>query len=193
MDKFIAVSEQARDNLDRDLAATTFGTVDNFITLYNEGLINKSADLVREILPKLIDTYKDVEEKSRMIIFLDPAEVYLNESMELLEPWQLITKIKREVSTAMESGQLNDYDQILFTDKETGYLCKMVEKEDGSRGYVKIGVEKLFYNPEGVEEVFEEYSTTGEGGEGNYSFNVTDFTHLDDSFIQQIHNLIPRR
>lgn len=193
MERFIPVSQQAKEDLDERVRNTPFRSVEEFIALYNDDLINKKASLAKEILQELVSTYKDVEEKSRKIIFLDPAEVYLNESLRALAPWELIVKIKREIQSALDAGTLDsDPSSVLvFTPQATGILCKLVEKEDGSRSFVKIGVEKLFTNPEAIEEIFRKYSTTGEGKDGTYSFKVEDFTSLDDSFIFEIRRLIP--
>lgn len=192
MEKFIAISQQAREDLDHKIGQTSFRTVGEFIALYNDDLINKSAALVKDILGQLVDTYKDVEERSKKIIFLDPAEIYLRESLKELSSWELIVKIKREVQTALESGNLKENDTIVFTPQATGILCKLVEKEDGKKSFVKIGIEKLFNKPEIVEEVFRKYSSTGDGRDGTYSFHVEDFVNIDDSFIEKVHQIIPR-
>lgn len=191
MEKFIVVSQQAKEEFDTEISSTPFKSVEEFINFYNSGIISKRAPLVTELLAGLKVTYKDIEEKSGQIIFLDPAEVYLQEVLEELQPWKLITKIKREVQTALENGKINDSSALVFSPASTGYLCRVERNEEGENLAERIGVEKLFTKPEDVKEVFEKYSSTGEGGDGTYYFYTSDFSSLEDNFIQHIHSLIP--
>lgn len=192
MNQFIPYSEEKAEKLSQQLSGTLFNNVENFVNFYNSGIIAKRSDEIVELTKEVVGTYKNLEEKGGLIVFLSEAEVYLSETFELLTPWTFVVRIKRELSDIKNEGKIKD-DTIIAFSKNTdfGYALKLSKKDDQNI-LTKIGNEKIFTKEHQLSEIFDKFSSIKQSDDENYYFRASDFLNLNDSFITQIHNEIPK-
>lgn len=191
MAQFIPYNQEQAAKLGQDLETTLFGNVSKFIEFYNSGMIAKRSDEVVELVRRVVSTYKNVEEKGGQIIFLSTAEVYLEEINRNLEPWDVIVKIKRELSNAKNENQLSEGDLIVFSKKDQlGYILKVIEK-DGQRTTERVGAEKTFNKIKQIKQIYEKVSSVRQEDAQFFYFRASDFLSLDTGFIEKIYTEIP--
>lgn len=191
MAQFIPYNQEQAAKLGQDLETTLFGNVSKFIEFYNSGMIAKRSDEVVELVRRVVSTYKNVEEKGGQIIFLSTAEVYLEEINRNLEPWDVIVKIKRELSNAKNENQLSEGDLIVFSKKDQlGYILKVIEK-DGQRTTERVGAEKTFNKIKQIKPIYEKVSSVRQEDAQFFYFRASDFLSLDTGFIEKIYTEIP--
>lgn len=191
MTQFIPYNQEESAQLNHELSKTLFNNVENFIQFYNSGMIAKRSDEVTEIVKQVVDTYKNIEEKGGQLIFLSTAEVYLEEIIQNLEPWNYLVKIKREVEEARDEDELNQGTLLAFGKEDNiGYLLKLVDKDD-KRVAERIGAEKIFTRANQIKPIFEKFSSVGQSDGKFYYFRASDFLNLDTGFIEKIYGEIP--
>lgn len=195
------VSEQHEAALEEHLRTTGRGLFESpavFIKLYNSGIINKSNDEVKDTARRIVDTYKNIREQGNDLIFLSEAEVVLDEVKASLEPWYIVTSLKRIVGDLVENGELSAEDEIAFsTRRDIGYLLSVTSthNEDGQpvTELSKISREKLFTRAEQVHPIFngaQKILTNAYEQDDHIVFTVSEVYNVDDSFVLRIHGLL---
>ena len=169
-----------------------FNTPEDFVSLFNSGLINKKAPRVLELVEKITTLYKDVKEVAGELVFVSAEEVYLAEISKNIELWTVVSSIKREVLSAVGEEKLSSEDVLLFNSSSVGQF--LLENEQTGET-VKISREKLFNNFSQIEAIAEKFSTMGiekdEKGISYCRFAVSDFVKIDDSWVKTVHDSVP--
>lgn len=192
MAQFIPYSDEKEAELSEKLNNTLFKNVETFIQFYNSGMIAKRSEEIVELTKNVVETFKNVEEKNNLIVFLSSEEVFLDEIFTLLEPWKYIVKIKRELEENIKNEKVRYEDILVFSKKDSfGYILKVSQK-DGENVLEKIGNEKIFTKEEQISDISEKISTINETNDEYFYFKVSDFLNVDDSFVERIHNEVPK-
>lgn len=192
MAQFIPYSDEKEAELSEKLNNTLFKNVETFIQFYNSGMIAKRSEEIVELTKNVVETFKNVEEKNNLIVFLSSEEVFLDEIFTLLEPWKYIVKIKRELEENIKNEKVRYEDILVFSKKDSfGYILKVSQK-DGENVLEKIGNEKIFTKEEQISDISEKISTINETNDEYFYFKASDFLNVDDSFVERIHNEVPK-
>lgn len=192
MSRFIPVNNEEALLLEEELSKTLFRSVKDFVVFYNSGLINKRSPEVEAYSKKITETYKDVDNKNSSFVFLSESEVLLEESLTLLEPWIALTRLKRLTEEAIEEGTIDANTNLVFTPESVGFVFFENINENGENVLTRIGNVKQFQKQEFILEIFEKYSSTRERDGDIVSFKANDLLNLDDSFIKNVYNAIPK-
>lgn len=189
MAHFIPANQAQADALAQRLQGSLFQTVENFVQYYNSGLINRKFDDVQAILAEVTSAYKDVKEKGGRLTFISEQEVVLAEVMAALAPWDTIAKVKREVTDALRDGTLGTDDYLVIG--ENGALSRYSQEENT---LTPLTNERMFTKNDDITKLLS-FSSLGnqvnEQVEG-YLFAPADITGVDDGFITQLRNIVPR-
>lgn len=191
MVNFISYDAQAANNLNEKLSRTIFRNVEEFVKVYNSGLINKKYDQVVKIVNEITYVYKNVKEVNGHFVFTSEQEVQLEELAQVIAEWTILVKIKREVTQLIERGEITENDSIFFSDEASGYV--LTQNEEGD--LVKTGKDRVSPRTSTLTPLYDKYSTNKESSDveaGVYAFHASDFTKLDDSFISKMSQFAPR-
>lgn len=192
MAKFMPVNEEQAAALNEKLSKTMFRSAADFVNFYNSGLINKNHDDIAKTANEITKTFKNVKDKNRKLVFISEQEVFLDEINNNLAEWSLLTKIKREVEQLVSDNEISADSVILFTPDAIGYIVKESADEEE---YIKLNEEKLFHKMSDIVPVYNKYSTikdADKAAEEVYQFMVYDVTNIDASFINRMHDLLPK-
>lgn len=192
MAKFMPVNEEQATILNEKLSKTMFRSVADFVNFYNSGLINKSHDDIVKTANEITKNFKNVKEKNRKLVFISEQEVFLDEITHSLSEWTLLTKIKREIEQLVSDNEITTDSVILFTPDAIGYIVR--DSEDESE-YIKLNDEKLFHKMSDIVPVYDKYSTiknADKAAEEVYQFMVFDIVNIDATFIDKMHDLLPK-
>lgn len=187
MSHFISRNQNLSNKITEKLGNTFFKDAENFVSAYNSGMVSKNNNEISEIANDLVEAYKDVQIKGNQIIFISKSEIFLSESLEALEPWTILVKIKREVEDAITLNVINENSSIAFTPDAVGYVTYVKHNESGEEVLEKIGIEKTFSRQDLIIPLFDKYSSSENSYDNTYFFKARDFVELDDSFISRIH------
>lgn len=193
MPQYLPVSTEREQNLQDALAGTMFQNVENFIKFYNSGYINSKNPEIKEVLSEITATYKNIKEVGQEIKFIGTKEIYAEELADKLAMWSSITKMKRAVEELIESGELSANDIIAF---KQGSMHKVVvefddEEEVDIRALNKISKESFYGSKQLGEEIAKNFSSKEQKEDGVYEFAVSDILNIDDSFIEEMYQLLP--
>ena len=187
MAKFMPVDDQKAQILHEKLAQTIFKSPDDFVNFYNTDLINKKNKDVIAFVEEILSTYRDVRELGGDLIFVSKQEVHVGELLVGLSNWELLIKIKRELTRLLNDKVLTEDSTIHFPLK-SGHFYSINSAGETTR----LSQERLFSRPEDIIALFEKFSSfTNEGIAEEAKFLVLDFTRRDVSFIDQMRSLLP--
>lgn len=179
------IDDNQSQNLVNRLSQTIFKSPEDFVNYYNSGLINKRHEDVTSIVNELVTTYRNVKEQGGKILFISKNEIYLNELLTTLSDWEPVIKIKRDVRTLINEGVITEDSVIVFPTEHVGHF---VEENSDER----LNNERLFTKYETIQSIYGKVSSyRNDGGVEDVKFIVKDFTRIDDSFIERIHQMLP--
>lgn len=187
MEHFMAVDEATDQALKAKLAGSIFRSPEAFIEFYNTGVINRKHADVIALAKEISETYRNVEERGGKLTFITQQEIFVDELRKALGPWAVIVRVKRDLNHLLADEALTQNDVIVFSPENKGFILKQNENGD----LEKVSSEKLYSSQEEINEVHEQYSSLAASTEGYLLFRVSDFTSLDDSFIDQMRQLLP--
>lgn len=190
MSKFMPINEASAQDLNARLSETIFKSAADFVNFYNSGLINKKNDQVSGIAAEVTSVFKDVKERGGELVFLSQQEVYLNEIIDALTPWEILVKAKREAESLAANGTITGETVLAFSKKQAGFVLMVVDA-DGSRDLVKVGTEKIFTKIDEVDPIFDRLIIDGEKDGDTFYFHAQELLDLDASFISRIREAIP--
>lgn len=188
MTNFMPVDQTKADLLEEKLRNTKlFEGVNHFLGLYNSGMISKKFPLIKELSEDVVSTYKNVKEKSGNLVFISAEEVYIDEILASLKPWELIVKAKRDLSDAVASNKVSEDDIVVLT--ENGTFAATAD-EGGTEPFEG---EKLFNKNDDIAALLElsSYGTDFDAQYDGYLFRVADVTNVDTGFIHRVKEIIP--
>jgi len=207
MSELLTQKPEESAKLQEFLNETVFRSVKEFISAYDEGFINRQNDQVKEIADRIVDIYQNVELKNREFVFVSQSEILTEELLEGLQPWRIITKIKRAIQDSIEENNLNQ-DVVYFSSDHVGYICVSNDNDELER----LSPEKFFTSIKAFYPVYEKLSSyysqypnpeependtlpdftdehESEEIRNAYAFKVEDFIDVDDSFIERMYEI----
>lgn len=187
MPNFMPINEASAQALNDRLSQTIFKSAADFVQFYNSGLINKKNVDVSAIADEVTSVFKDVKERGGDLVFLSQQEVYLNEIMDALTPWEILVKAKREAEVLSERGTVTGETILAFSKKHNGFVLMA----DAEGDLVKVGTEKIFNKIDEVDAIFDRKIIDGERDGDAYLFQAQELLDLDASFISSIREVIP--
>lgn len=187
MEKFIPFDVKQATELNEELSGTLFRSTEDFVTFYNSGLVNKTADDVAEFAAKVDATFKNIKLQGKDLVFISPAEVYIEEISNALLPWQVATKVKRILTNALNEGIINPSSQISLGHS---YVELIMPDEDSPQ---RLSDEKLSLHGKtlGDEMLFTIHKKfSHDKTEGYHTFIASDFLNLNEDFLTEVHGIV---
>lgn len=184
---FMPTDTGRAEALEERLSKTIFRSVSDFLSFYNSGLINRKFDEVKDLAQEITETFKNVKEKSNNLVFISQEEVYLDELLAGLKPWEIIVKAKREVKDAIVEGKIENESLLVLT--ESGTLS--IVKDDGK--IESLGGEKLFNKNDTIGPLLaiSSYGTDFSSEHDGFLFQASDLAELDTTFIHRLKENMP--
>lgn len=181
-------AEQFEERLGRHLL---YRSTDNFMTIYNNNLINKSNDEIEKVAREITDTYKNISLVNRKFIVKSKEEVIAEEFEVLFPHIAFIANLKR-IATDILNDNYPEDTLIVFTEKDQNLVQlfdptseEIIPYEGAER--LRNANKAIASNPFLANNV--ELQPYGEEGEG-ISFKAVDILQLDTSFITDIGELL---
>lgn len=190
----IPISSEKEQEVKDELAKyKMFGTVDQFIAMYNNGILSSGNEIVREVAKLLSEGYKNINVYNSRIIIESPAEVSIKNSQILLSNWQTIAKLKRLALTLLDEGYDPDT-KIVFTQEKQGVpLIEIPNEETGEVqlvGHPAVG--KVISRTSDLannlltRNILKDYANSSDMA----YFNIEDFIDFNDEFIIEIEKML---
>lgn len=187
---FIPVNTEAAQRFEEKLSKNVlFRSTDNFITIYNNNLINKNNDEIDAVAKEIVEVYKNITLSSRLFIVKTKEEVIAEEFEVLFPHISFIATLKRIAGDVLKENYPEDT-KFIFTESDANLvqlydpsIDKVVPYEGSER--LRNVNKAISTNP------FITSNIHMEGfGEDGISFNVIDILQLDTSFISDIGELL---
>lgn len=189
--RLIPINQEAEDQLKTEMKRKIFlDNVEQFINSYNQGLLSKGNDKVKEVGEAIRDTYRNVEYSQRYITVLSEEETALSGIEELIGYWKFIAALKSLATQMVEEGY--DYeDRIIFTEENRGYPL-VIDPMDSTKlnrhtsGRTLAGsFEEVAENPflVDIREIYDDDS-------GMVAFRLSNILSIDASFVLSLYDYI---
>lgn len=187
---FIPVNEEVARQFEEKMGRNLlYRSTDNFITIYNNGLINKSNDEIDNVAKTIVEVYKNISLVNRTF-FVKSEEEVIAEEFEVLFPHiSFIATLKRIASDILSENYPEDT-RLVFTEENKNVVHIYDPTADEVREYE--GAERLRNANEAIAtnpflQAGVELDAHGEDG---ISFKAVDVLKLDTSFINNIGELL---
>ena len=187
---FIPVNEEVARQFEEKMGRNLlYRSTDNFITIYNNGLINKSNDEIDNVAKTIVEVYKNISLVNRTF-FVKSEEEVIAEEFEVLFPHiSFIATLKRIASDILSENYPEDT-RLVFTEENKNIVHIYDPTADEVREYE--GAERLRNANEAIatnpflQAGVELYAH----GEDGISFKAVDVIKLDTAFINNIGELL---
>lgn len=189
--RLIPISEEAENNLKTKMKNKIFlDNVPQFINSYNQGLLARNNDIIKEIGEDIQHTYRNVDYNQRYITILSEEESALTGIEELIKYWKFISALKSLAEQMVEEGHINE-DRIIFTKEQRGYPLTVDPMDESkltrhiSNRTLASSFEEIAENPflVDIREIYDDDS-------GMVAFKIQNILNIDDSFILRLHEFI---
>lgn len=191
---YIPVDREKAEKFEEKLAKNLlYRSTDNFITIYNNNLINKNNDEIDSIAKEITETYKNISLLNRKFIVKSNEEVIAEEFEVLFPHIAFVATLKRIAQDIINDNYPEDT-LMVFTEKDanvvqiydpTSMSEELIPYEGAER--LKNANKAIATNPFLLNNV--EIHPYGEDGEG-IAFRVIDILRIDTSFINDIGELL---
>lgn len=191
---YIPVDREKAEKFEEKLAKNLlYRSTDNFITIYNNNLINKNNDEIDSIAKEITETYKNISLLNRKFIVKSNEEVIAEEFEVLFPHISFVATLKRIAQDIINDNYPEDT-LMVFTEKDanvvqiydpTSMSEELIPYEGAER--LKNANKAIATNPFLLNNV--EIHPYGEDGEG-IAFRVIDILRIDTSFINDIGELL---
>lgn len=191
MSNFMPQNQEKAQALEEKLSESIFRSVKDFVQFYNSGLINKSFGEVKQTAKEVTETFKNVKEKSGQLILISEEEVFIEEIIETLKPWEGIIKGKREIITALKEQKINEETVLVLNDRMS--LEFLTTDEEGEKTLSSLSGERLFVKTDDISSLLEKSSYGQEFNEeyNGYVFLARDIANIDIEFVKNIKEFLP--
>lgn len=181
-------AKQFEEKMGRNLL---YRSTDNFMTIYNNNLINKSNDEIDTIAREITETYKNISLLNRKFIIKSNEEV-ISEEFEVLFPHiAFVATLKRIAQDIIDDNYPEDT-LMVFTEQDVNVVQvydptseELIHYEGAER--LRNANRAISTNPFLINNV--EIHPYGEDGEG-IAFKAIDVLRIDTSFINDIGELL---
>lgn len=116
--ELIAINETAKNQVEELFQSTMFGNVNNFIGMYNSGILNKNFAETKELVDIIRKNYKNVNiVGSRPISIQSQQEFMAQELSQRFKEWSTISRTRRELIESIQNNLLSEEDILYLTTK----------------------------------------------------------------------------
>ena len=191
---YIPVDKEKAEKFEEKMAKNLlYRSTDNFMTIYNNNLINKNNDEIDSIAKEITETYKNISLLNRKFIIKSNEEV-ISEEFEVLFPHIAFVATLKRIAQDIINDNYPEDTLIVFTEKDAN-VVQIYDPTSTSEELINYeGAERLrnankaiASNPFLLSNV--EIYPYGEDGEG-ISFRIIDILRIDTSFISDIGELL---
>lgn len=169
-----------------------FGSIDQFIAMYNGEILNVRTPIVSEMAIKLADSFKNLSIVNNKLVIETKSEVAARNSIVLLKNWEVVSKLKRLATTLIDESYDPDT-KIVFSKTAPGRpLIEILDAEGEIKLVNHWSVGKITNsNADLANNLFTRNIVKTYDNEGLESyFNIEDLIDVDDTFLQEVETLI---
>lgn len=191
---YIPVDKEKAEKFEEKMAKNLlYRSTDNFMTIYNNNLINKNNDEIDSIAKEITETYKNISLLNRKFIIKSNEEVIAEEFEVLFPHIAFVATLKRIAQDIINDNYPEDT-LMVFTEKDANVVQiydpdsmdeELIPYEGAER--LKNANKAIATNPFLLNNV--EIHPYGEDGEG-IAFRAIDILRVDTSFINDIGELL---
>lgn len=194
---YILVNEQAGEQVKAAIEKQRiFGSVDQFILLYNEEVINTKKKEIKDIASLIEKSYSNVILQKNKFYVKSKEETYLDQEVFVLNAFKVVAALKRIAQNIIDDGYESDTKLILLDKKPGVVLIESLDEDDNSpQGLEQYpAAEQIVKNNKEIASnpflinLINDYGYEDDD-KGAY-FNVYDLVNIDTSFIENIHQII---
>lgn len=196
---YIPVNQEAKNRVEHLInKQKIFGSIDQFILLFNEGFINVKKNEIKEIANEISNSYLNVVLQRDKLYVKSAQETYIDKALLVLNSWKIISALKR-IATDLANDESSEETKMIFVENQPGYVFLEDDiDEDPDTGEVKVtlvkyeAAERLTTKNEDIasnvflQPLLHDYEDAENAG---YVL-AKDLIHLDDSFLSDINNII---
>lgn len=177
-----------------------FGNVEQFITMFNEGILSSGNEIVDKYAEMIEQTYKNLSllkkgSKSRFII-KSMAEVSAENSIFMLEGWKVLCTLKRMANIMFEED-FPENSKIIFHKSLQGVPQTLIEGVDGQEDKIDLHwtSEKMFSKNEHlnhnfiIKSMIQPYILD----EDSYTIDIAQLIDLKDDFVIEIEKILQKQ
>lgn len=195
---YIPVNDESENKINALLQKQRiFGSVDQFIHLYNEGIINVNKEEVKEIAREIESSYQNIILQRNKLYVKSAEETYVERSMLFLSAWSTVAALKRIANEIVNDN--DDFNtKLILLEDNPGYIYLEPELEN-SWDPVDVkalerydAAERLTTSKTAIPSniilsgMIKDYDKVDGAG----YIEAEDLINLDDSFIKDIHETI---
>lgn len=189
---YIPVNKEKAEKFEEKMSKNLlYRSTDNFMTIYNNNLINKNNDEIDSIAKEITETYKNISLLNRKFIVKSNEEV-ISEEFEVLFPHIAFVATLKRIAQDIINDNYPEDTLIVFTEKDANVVQiydptseELIHYEGAER--LRNANKAIASNPFLLSNV--EIYPYGEDGEG-ISFRIIDILRIDTSFISDIGELL---
>lgn len=188
--EFIAVNQEEAQEFEEKLSRNMlYRSTDNFITIYNNELINPRNDEINKVAQEIVEVYKNVSLSARQFIVKSKEEVIAEEFEVLFPHISFVATLKRIADNILKENYPEDT-RFVFTEEDKNIVQIFDPSTEEVHKYT--GAERLRNANEAIaSNPFLQAGVDMHGhGEDGITFNVIDVLKLDTSFILNIGELL---
>lgn len=194
-----AKEQELKDKLSK---FKVFGSPDQFIELYNSGVISASNDLVREFTDEILDTYINITKNRSRILTRTLEEVAAENISEMVRGWEILSKIKRFSNYMVDESYPADAKIVFLRDRMPG--TPMIENpvvDPDTQEVIKVELvphwasDKVAasLNEMLTNKIVAVYLKKYDGEEDGCYLNVFDLVDLDNSFLLDVQDVFLKK
>lgn len=191
MTRFMIADQAAADRLNTRLADTMFKDTENFVKVYNYGLINRKHPDIQAIVAEVVKSHRNVKATTTELVFVSQEEVALQELTSGLEVYGTAMVIANELKRLVNDDKLQLNDSFFLSTAFPGHICEL----NDSNEVVPVTEGRVFARKDAGELLanrFEPSFSAEELDEGINAYSVSDFVDFDFSFLVRMADEIPR-
>lgn len=199
----IPFKTEDHDALETFLKRTpAYGDVDQFVSVYNNDMLNKSNPSIQEVAERIANTYRNIELKNRKFVIYTAAEVNISVLDAFVASIKPVLAIRRIANEMIEAGYPEDT-KLIFVDNKPGIIHTEVISDDGET--IKLVVfgtgEKVVKSSQELAEnmflkpyIGDYFTGNDEEDTANVKCAISmTIAGFEDSFVEEITNIIQRR
>lgn len=174
-----------------------FGSPEQFIELYNSGVISPSNELVKGFVDEMLDTYVNIAKNRNKILARTLEEVAAENISEMVRGWEILSKIKRFSNYMVDESYPAESKIIFLKDRmygipllENPIINSKTQEMEGIELVTHWASDKIANSLTEMlsNKIVAVYLKKYEGEEDGYYVNVFDLVDLDNSFLIDIQN-----
>lgn len=191
---YIPASLEAQEQVNKLISKQRFITdLDQFILLYNEGVINVNNPEINDLAKLIAESYTNVTLQSRKLYVRSAKEAYVSKAIFVLESWKTALTLKRIAEDMIDDGLEVDTKLVFFMDKP-GQVFVEDLADDGEINFKRYDSAEKFTNSKKavvnniiIKELISLYSADSEE---IYFIKAYDLINLDTDLVDKVNDAI---